>query len=70
VSGVCTHQGCRLVLDAGDTELMCPCHGATFGLSGAVLRHRLSFRLTALPRLAVRELGDVIQVFAPGPGDR
>ncbi len=70
VSGVCTHQGCRLMLDAGDTELMCPCHGATFGLSGAVLRHRLSFPLTALPRLAVRESAGVIQIFAPRAVDR
>jgi cytochrome b6-f complex iron-sulfur subunit len=70
VSGVCTHQGCRLMLDAGDTELMCPCHGATFGLGGAVLRHKLSFPLTALPRLAVREAAGVIQVFAPRPEDR
>jgi cytochrome b6-f complex iron-sulfur subunit len=58
------------VLDAGDTELMCPCHGATFSITGAVLRHRLSFPLSALPRLAVRESGGVIQVFAPRPDDK
>jgi cytochrome b6-f complex iron-sulfur subunit len=65
VSGVCTHQGCRLMLADADRELMCPCHGATFALDGSVLEHRLSFRLTALPRLAVRETGGAIQVFAP-----
>jgi cytochrome b6-f complex iron-sulfur subunit len=67
VSGVCTHQGCRLMLDDGDAELMCPCHGARFALDGAVLHHRLSFRLTALPMLEVREADGVIQVFAPRP---
>jgi cytochrome b6-f complex iron-sulfur subunit len=72
VSGICTHQGCRLELADGATELACPCHGATFALDGAVLRHRLSVQLTALPRIAVRESGGVVQVYAPpgrpGPG--
>lgn len=65
VSGICTHQGCRLVLAEAATELDCPCHGAVFALDGAVLRHRLSVRLTALPRIAVRESGGVVQVYAP-----
>jgi cytochrome b6-f complex iron-sulfur subunit len=69
VSGVCTHLGCRLVL-AGAAELACPCHGATFALDGAVLRHRLSVQLSALPMIAVREIGGVVQVFAPRPADR
>jgi len=67
VSGICTHQGCRLALDADPARLVCPCHGATFALDGAVLTHRLSVELTALPRLAVRESGGAVQVFAP-PG--
>lgn len=69
ISGICTHQGCRLVLAAAATELGCPCHGAVFALDGAVLRHRLSVRLTALPRIAVRESGGVVQVYAPRPPD-
>lgn len=66
VSGVCTHQGCRLdVSEAGD-RLMCPCHGATFALSGANLTHpRQVGALPGLPRLAVREQGGMVQVFAP-----
>src|SRR5260370_41838709 len=28
VSGVCTHQGCRLVLAKAANELDCPCHNA------------------------------------------
>jgi nitrite reductase/ring-hydroxylating ferredoxin subunit len=67
VSGICTHQGCRLVLAETATELDCPCHGAVFALDGAVIRHRLSVRLTALPEIAVRESGGVVQVYAPRP---
>lgn len=66
VSGVCTHQACRLTLDAARTRLACPCHGATFALSGAPL-HNLHAHgpLPPLPRLAVREYGGVIQVYGP-----
>jgi len=70
VSGVCTHQGCRLVLAAAATQLDCPCHNAVFALDGSVLRHHLSVQLTALPRIQVRESGGVIQVYAPqSPAD-
>ena len=54
VSGICTHQGCRLALAAGPARLVCPCHGATFALDGAVLAHRLSITLAALPLIDVR----------------
>ncbi len=65
VSGVCTHQGCRLVLAKAANELDCPCHNAAFALDGTVLRHRLTVQLTALPRIEVRESGGVVEVFAP-----
>jgi cytochrome b6-f complex iron-sulfur subunit len=65
VSGICTHQGCRLVLAESAAELDCPCHGAVFALDGAVIRHRLSTPLTALPTIEVRESGGVVQVYAP-----
>jgi cytochrome b6-f complex iron-sulfur subunit len=78
VSGICTHQGCRLILDAPDpgtgpgtgtgrlpARLACPCHGATFAADGAVLAHRLPVTLTALPALTVREAGGAVQVYAP-----
>jgi Rieske Fe-S protein len=53
------------VLAAAATELGCPCHGAVFALDGAVLRHRLSVRLTSLPLIAVRESDGVVEVYAP-----
>jgi len=65
VSGICTHQGCHLVFIAGPARLVCPCHGAQFATDGAVIRHRPGVTLTALPRLAVREAGGLVQVYAP-----
>lgn len=65
VSGICTHQGCRLTLAADPARLVCPCHRATFGLNGAVLTHKLPLTLTALPQLEVRETGGAVQIYAP-----
>jgi Rieske Fe-S protein len=67
VSGICTHQGCKLNLAGQPARLVCPCHGATFTLDGAVLVHRLPTPLTPLPRLAVREINGTVQVYAPIP---
>lgn len=67
VSGICTHQGCRLTLAADHARLVCPCHGATFGLNGAVLTHKFPIPLAALPRLEVRETGGAVQVYAAAP---
>jgi len=68
VSGICTHQGCRLNVIAGPTRLVCPCHGATFALDGAVLTHKFRFPLAALPKVEVREANGAVQVYAPRPG--
>ena len=60
-------------LGRGRPRLVCPCHGATFALDGAVLTHRLSITLAALPLIDVREAAGVVQVYAlaatqvPGP---
>jgi nitrite reductase/ring-hydroxylating ferredoxin subunit len=69
VSRGCTHQGCLLDVDAARGLLACPCHGATFSLSGANLAHPRDIRgpLPALPRLPVREQAGQIQVYAPDP---
>jgi cytochrome b6-f complex iron-sulfur subunit len=67
VSGICTHQGCRLAFAARSARLVCPCHGATFALDGTVLTHKLPVPLEALPRIEVREVGGAVQVYAPHP---
>jgi nitrite reductase/ring-hydroxylating ferredoxin subunit len=65
VSGVCTHQGCRLWFDAPDDTLRCPCHTTSFSPSGQVLTHQLPIAPKPLPALMVREVNGVIEVFAP-----
>ena len=65
VSGVCTHQGCRLWFDASDDQLHCPCHTTSFAPSGQVLTHQLPIAPKPLPTLMVREVDGAIEVFAP-----
>jgi Rieske Fe-S protein len=68
VSGVCTHQGCRLWFDKPDDRLRCPCHSTSFSPEGQVLTHQLSISPAPLPALQVREADGVIEVFAPAKG--
>jgi cytochrome b6-f complex iron-sulfur subunit len=65
VSGVCTHQGCRLWFDAPDDRLRCPCHSTSFSPAGQVLTHQLPIAPKPLPALLVRERNGAIEVFAP-----
>ena len=34
LSSVCTHMGCTLAYRPASKDLRCPCHGASFDLSG------------------------------------
>jgi cytochrome b6-f complex iron-sulfur subunit len=65
VSGICTHQGCRLALDAPSRELVCPCHNATFAVTGRLVHHQLPTPPPSLPQIAVREIEGAVQIFAP-----
>lgn len=65
VSGICTHQGCRLWFDAPDDRLRCPCHSTSFSPAGEVLTHQLPIAPKPLPTLMVREVDGAIEVFAP-----
>ena len=67
VSGVCTHQGCRLWFDAPDDRLRCPCHSTSFSPAGQVLTHQLPIAPKPLPTLMVREQDGAIEVFVPAP---
>lgn len=42
---ICTHQGCTTNWNAGTQSLNCPCHGAQFSTTGAVLRGPTSIPL-------------------------
>lgn len=64
VSGSCTHQGCRLALDAA-RNLDCPCHTTVFALSGDLIRHQLPVAPPPLPTFATREADGAVQVYAP-----
>jgi cytochrome b6-f complex iron-sulfur subunit len=65
ISGVCTHQGCRLWFDAPDDRLRCPCHSTSFSPVGQVLTHQLPIAPKPLPTLMVREQAGAIEVFVP-----
>ncbi|WP_156687293.1 Rieske (2Fe-2S) protein [Mycobacterium sp. Marseille-P9652] len=65
VSGVCTHQGCRLWFDAPDNRLRCPCHSTSFSPTGQVVTHQLPIAPKPLPTLMVREANGAVEVFAP-----
>jgi cytochrome b6-f complex iron-sulfur subunit len=65
VSGICTHQGCRLWFDKPADQLRCPCHSTSFSPSGQLLAHQLSIAPKPLPQLEVREVNGAIEVFAP-----
>lgn len=70
VSGVCTHQGCRLWFDAPADRLRCPCHSTSFSPSGQVRTHQLPIAPKPLPPLLAREIDGVIEVFAPPRPDQ
>ena len=63
ISGVCTHQGCRLWFDQPLDQLRCPCHSTSFSPTGQVLSHLLPIAPDPLPRLEVRQLDGSIEVF-------
>ncbi len=62
ISGVCTHQGCRVWFDQPLDELRCPCHSTSFSPAGRVLSHLLRIAPDPLPRLDVRERNGSIEV--------
>jgi cytochrome b6-f complex iron-sulfur subunit len=70
VSGVCTHQGCVLLLALQQPQpsLNCPCHRASFALDGTVLSHQLAQDPGRLPRLQTRIRGDQAEVLLPQSG--
>ena len=67
VSGICTHQGCRLWLDAQARRLQCPCHTTAFAVTGDLVTHQLPVAPRPLPQLQVRETGGNVEILTPPP---
>ncbi|WP_319437241.1 Rieske (2Fe-2S) protein [Mycobacterium sp. RTGN5] len=65
VSGVCTHQGCKLWFDQSVDRLRCPCHSTSFSPAGMVITHALPIAPKPLPHFEVREKDGVVEVLAP-----
>jgi cytochrome b6-f complex iron-sulfur subunit len=63
VSGTCTHQGCRLLLDAPSRQLDCPCHRTVFAVTGELVAHQLPVPPAPLPHIATREVDGAVQVY-------
>ncbi|WP_030438627.1 ubiquinol-cytochrome c reductase iron-sulfur subunit [Actinoplanes subtropicus] len=64
-SGTCTHQGCRLGLNAPEKRLACPCHRTSFAYDGTVIRSQLPNPPAPLPSFHVREVDGEIQILLP-----
>lgn len=46
LSRICTHQGCTVSYDPSSKQMICPCHGARYSASGAVLQGPATRALT------------------------
>lgn len=56
---ICSHGACTVEYDASDRQLVCPCHGSRFDLSGAVT---LGPARSPLRRVEVWRSGDTLLV--------
>ena len=65
VSSTCTHLGCRLRLANPERQLVCPCHGATFALTGEIVHYDLPVEIPPLPVFEAREQDGDIQIYTP-----
>ncbi len=62
LSRVCTHMGCLLNFDPGESEIQCPCHGAVFDLNGKPDPEYDRLALPPLPSLDVRVVNGTVFV--------
>jgi cytochrome b6-f complex iron-sulfur subunit len=65
LSGVCTHLGCVLTINAQAQRFDCPCHDLAFSWNGSVLYYRLQDRPAALPEIRSRVREGMIEVLLP-----
>jgi cytochrome b6-f complex iron-sulfur subunit len=62
MSGVCTHLGCLLQLNAAARRLDCPCHRAAFSFDGSVLFKHMPDNLPPLPLMESRIRNGQVEV--------
>jgi cytochrome b6-f complex iron-sulfur subunit len=65
LSGVCTHLGCLLTINAQARRFDCPCHDLAFSWNGSVVHYRLQSRPAALPEIPSRMRDGMIEVLLP-----
>jgi nitrite reductase/ring-hydroxylating ferredoxin subunit len=65
LSGICTHLGCILTINAEAHTLDCPCHDLAFSWNGSVLHYRLQGRPAPLPQIPSRVSQEMIEVLVP-----
>jgi len=46
ISRICTHMGCTVAYNSSTKQLVCPCHGARFSSTGAVINGPATSPLT------------------------
>jgi len=63
LSAVCTHQGCILVPEPGQSRLVCPCHPMSFSLTGSA--NPGDYRLNPLPSVETRVNAGSVEVLVP-----
>jgi cytochrome b6-f complex iron-sulfur subunit len=64
-SGMCTHLGCVLTINARARTFDCPCHDLAFSWNGSVHHYRLQERPPALPEIRSRVREATIEVLVP-----
>ena len=57
VSSDCTHEGCTIGFNSGNSTFPCPCHGSIFNSAGAVLQGPAA---TALKKYNVQKNGNIL----------
>jgi len=59
LSKICTHQGCTVAFNSSNNDLVCPCHGSKFSISGTVTNGPAA---TNLKQYSVKVTGNTLTI--------